>query len=482
MESSFSDYFWGGRKRPADYISAVAAVVHTDQSARSIAAIDANTTCRGYHCHYLETVLSNTTVQKYLLRSCIAFALLLISRVGDAAPNLTTPGIFSPVVLPPENALNATQLAVIVNDRDPLSVAIGNYYQRARTIPDTNMIHVQFEPEKTTLDPDEFAVLQHQVNAKLSNSTQALALTWAAPYRVGCMSITSAFALGYSQRYCATGCQLTSTTPYFGTNSRRPFDDYKMRPTMMLAARNFNEAKALIDRGIAADKNIEAGAAYLIETRDQPRNARKIFFPATVTEFSLRLPVHSEHIDEVEHADDVMFYFTGAVKLNALKTNRYLPGAIADHLTSFGGQLTDSSQMSALRWLEAGATGSYGTVVEPCAFVQKFPNPNLVMRFYLDGQTLLEAYWKSVEMPGQGVFIGEPLARPYAAYRVNKEDGKWMIRGGALHAGIYQLLGSDKPDGPFKNVISSVEVSLFAQRIELPDPLLKYYRLRRISQ
>lgn len=29
------------------------------------------------------------------------------------------------------------------------------------------------------------------------------------------------------------------------------------------------------------------------------------------------------------------------------------------------------------------------------------------------GDTLLEAYWKSVAMPGQGLFIGEPLARPF---------------------------------------------------------------------
>jgi xylose isomerase len=36
------------------------------------------------------------------------------------------------------------------------------------------------------------------------------------------------------------------------------------------------------------------------------------------------------------------------------------------------------------------------------------------MRHYLSGDTAIEAYWKSVVWPGQGVFIGEPLARPYA--------------------------------------------------------------------
>lgn len=387
----------------------------------------------------------------------------------------------APVVLPPDNALNAAQLGVVINDRDALSAAIGNYYQRVRNIPGANIVHVQFDPDKTILEPGEFAVLQHQINADLPDAVQALALTWAAPYRVGCMSITTAFALGYDQRFCAKGCQLTANSPYFESRSRQPFDDFKMRPTMMLAARNFDAAKALIDRGVAADKNTEAGAAYLVETHDQFRSARKVFFPAALREFSLRLPVHSERVEEIEHAGDVMFYFTGALKLNSINTNHYLPGAIADHLTSYGGQLTDSSQMSALRWLEAGATGSYGSVVEPCSFVEKFPNPVLAMRFYLDGETLIEAYWKSVQKPGQGVFIGEPLSRPFASYRVSQERGSWRISGGTLHAGIYQLLGADKPDASFKNILSSVEVSPFMQEIEIPVPVMNYYQLRRRS-
>jgi len=77
--------------------------------------------------------------------------------------------------------------------------------------------------------------------------------------------------------------------------------------------------------------------------------------------------------------------------------------------------LTDSGQMSALRWLETGATGSYGAVVEPCNLLQKFPHPAIVAGHYLRGETLIEAYWKSVLMPGQGIFVGEPLAAPFRA-------------------------------------------------------------------
>jgi hypothetical protein len=67
--------------------------------------------------------------------------------------------------------------------------------------------------------------------------------------------------------------------------------------------------------------------------------------------------------------------------------------------------------------LEAGATGSYGTVVEPCNLLEKFPHPAVVMNRYLRGETLIEAYWKSVLMPGQGIFVGEPLAAPFRAVR-----------------------------------------------------------------
>ncbi|CAN5259837.1 hypothetical protein BH24PSE2_BH24PSE2_18970 [soil metagenome] len=108
-----------------------------------------------------------------------------------------------------------------------------------------------------------------------------------------------------------------------------------------------------------------------------------------------------------------MFYFIGAMQVGRLDSLEFLPGAATDHLTSAGGRLDGEKQMSALRWLEAGATASYGTVAEPCNFPGKFPNPAVLIRHYLSGETLLEAYWQSVAMPGQGVFIGEPLARPF---------------------------------------------------------------------
>jgi uncharacterized protein (TIGR03790 family) len=119
--------------------------------------------------------------------------------------------------------------------------------------------------------------------------------------------------------------------------------------------------------------------------------------------------------DLVINQDDVMFYFTGLPGVAQIASNRWLPGAAADHLTSFGGVLPDGNgQMPATEWLRAGATASYGTVDEPCNYTDKFPGASVLVGRYRRGDTLLEAYWKSVRWPGQGLFLGEPLARPWA--------------------------------------------------------------------
>jgi uncharacterized protein (TIGR03790 family) len=314
---------------------------------------------------------------------------------------------------PAATVFGPPQLGVIVNDADPASRRIAEYYVNRRLIPAGNVIHTSFEPGASVMRPEEFKVLKDEVDRQTPAAVQAYALTWTQPYRVGCMSITTAFAAGFDAEFCALGCKPTRRSPYFNSHSRRPYTDLGWRPAIMLAGTNLSDVEALIERGIEADASSPAGTAYLLSTSDRQRNTRARFYPGIRLLQSDRFRVAIIEGNELRHRDDVMFYFTGLTRVAGLETNRFLPGAIADHLTSAGGKLTDSSQMSSLRWLEAGATGSYGTVAEPCNFVEKFPRPNRVIDAYLNGETLLESYWKSVEWPGQGVFIGEPLATPF---------------------------------------------------------------------
>ncbi|HUN24821.1 MAG TPA: TIGR03790 family protein [Steroidobacteraceae bacterium] len=305
------------------------------------------------------------------------------------------------------------ELAVIINDSDSLSVATGNYYAIHRAIPAVNVLHVRL-PREPALAPLVFERSARLVEAQLSNRVQFLALAWTEPYRVGCMSVTSAFALGYDSANCTSGCRLTPLSPYFDSDSRFPYRDFHMRPAMLLAASDWAHAKALINRGIDSDDSTPFGTAYLLDTSDRARDVRAATFVSTSLYAPLSVNIQIVEGNEILNRDDVLFYFTGVPWVHGLETLRFLPGAIADHLTSYGGDLAGwSAQMSSLAWLEAGATGSYGTVVEPCDFPGKFPDIPIVIRRYLAGETLIEAYWKSVARPSQGVFIGEPFARPF---------------------------------------------------------------------
>jgi len=382
----------------------------------------------------------------------------------------------APLVVLPRQALIAEQVAVVVNDLDPTSIRIGRYYAAKRGIPSEHVIHIRFAPGQTSLDPQQFDALYAEVEAKTPDAVQAYALTWTIPYRVGCMSVTTAFAAGYDEAFCASGCKPTRPSPYFASDSEQPQTDFGWRPTMALAGADFSAVKALIDRGLAADDTRPSGTGYLVNTSDKARSVRATGFARAVEMLSNAVQLQRIDADAIEHKPDVLFYFTGLVQVPKIDTNHYLPGAVADHLTSTGGQLIGSRQMSSLRWLEAGATGSYGTVVEPCNLLPKFPDPTVMMAAYVSGATLIEAYWKSVRMPGQGIFIGEPLARPFGGYTLHAQAGRWILTTHALRPGEYELQAADDPLGPYQRVGGFRKRGFAPVRLLLPRDY-RYYRV-----
>lgn len=316
-----------------------------------------------------------------------------------------------PSLLKPED------VAVIYNVNDAQSVEVARYYLQARQVPAENLIGVELPKHgKDTLSVAEFESLKTQLDAKLTNQ-QVLLLVWRTPFAVQCNSLTSALTLGLDLNQCRKTCDPGRDSPYFNSLSLRPWVDHHIRLSMLLPVTSVDAAKALIDRGVLSEFSLNEASGYFLKTRDTARSKpREPFFPQDgMTILSKKLTLHTLNQEAIEKQPAVMFYFTGQKQVDYMLTNTYLPGAIADHLTSTGGVMANyNSQMPVTRWLDAGVTGSYGTVSEPCNYWQKFPNPQIVMGHYLAGETLIEAYWKSVKWPMQGVFVGEPLAKPYA--------------------------------------------------------------------
>ncbi|HEY2463018.1 MAG TPA: TIGR03790 family protein [Steroidobacteraceae bacterium] len=308
--------------------------------------------------------------------------------------------------------LSPDRLGVIYSSSDPASFRIAHYYAVQRGVPPGNLIGLSI-PDRAALSRDELKQLRSTMLLNLPSSVQSLLLVWSRPYAVECMSVTTAFAAGYQPGFCEPGCERTTTNPLFDTQGWLPADTAGWLPAMLLPSQDEPFARALIDRGVQADASKVPGTVYLIRTQDATRNVRAAEYDDAEILVAGRAAVRQLSTPVQNLIDPAIAYFTGAVRVEELQKIHFLPGAAADHLTSAGGSLENTGQMSALEWLRQGATATYGTVSEPCNHMEKFPNAGVFLYHYLQGETLLEAYWKSVAMPGQGLFIGEPLARPF---------------------------------------------------------------------
>ncbi len=315
--------------------------------------------------------------------------------------------------------LNASQLGLVVNAADPLSLRIGEMYARARGLRPEQVLRVEL-PSTPRIPLADARRLRERIDAAFGPRIQAVALAWSQPYAVDCQSLTAVLTLGHQSGLCEDGCRPSRPSPYFNARTSMPWRDLGLRPTMLLAARDPALARALIERGLRSDGALrQVGApraqAYFVATDDPLRNVRAALYPAPRQLERPPLEIRVEAAGRMAPPDNAILYQTGAAQVEGLAQVKWLPGALADHLTSGGGRLEGGVQMSALRWLEAGATASYGSVSEPCNHLQKFPHPQALLGHYLQGATAIEAYWKSVAWPQQGVFIGEPLAAPFAA-------------------------------------------------------------------
>jgi len=380
---------------------------------------------------------------------------------GDSSTTSTTtttptptPTTSSLTLTLPRRAITASELAVIVAEGDSLSESIASYYQTARGIPAANIIKVKLPGTTDAISSADFATLKASIDAQLPSGVQATLVTWTAPSRVAgascSMSLTSALALGYDAQYCSnpgttTTCQTTKASAYFDSESTLPVGDLAIRPAMMLGASTLEAAKTLIDRGVAADGTLPAGDGYLLRTSDADRSVRYSDYLSLPTLWSGNSGLTLNYIDNsagaaansISGVSNVLFYFTGLSTVPNLSTLNFRPGAVADHLTSFGGLLPGGNgQMPITNWLTAGATASYGAVQEPCNYTQKFSKASVLIDQYYRGATLIEAYWKSVQWPGEGLFVGEPLARPFPdAATLVISNGQYVINTRGLRAG-----------------------------------------------
>jgi uncharacterized protein (TIGR03790 family) len=325
-------------------------------------------------------------------------------------------------------------VVIVVNQNSSNSVQLGNYYREQRHVPPQNFLRINWAGTNTEWTLTDYTdtllnpLLAMLSARQLSNQIDYVVLSMDIPYRVngapnGANGTTSTLFYGFmpDPRDLVT-CPLApgSTNLYAGSES--PF---RSTPPISPASNSFLVtmitdislafAKQIVDQGVRSDGAFPTQTVILAKSTDAARNIRYLTFDNAVFNTRLRGNYSAVRTNAFSPGQfsNLLGYQNGDFSFG-VPTNTFVPGAMADNLTSFGGMIFENTGQTVLLALtEAGACGSFGTVDEPCTFPQKFPDPQNYF-FQARGFSLAECYYQSLTNPYQGLVVGEPLAAPFA--------------------------------------------------------------------
>jgi len=339
---------------------------------------------------------------------------------------------------------------VVVNQASANSVALGNYFCERRQVPPDNVLRITWTGGNTNWSSDDFEsylltpLLNLLSERQLTTQVDYVVLSMDIPFQTlyGAKVNSTTSALFYGLQDDTGAYWMNVTNSYYG--SERTFDFAKpaVAPgysflAVMITGSTLAQAEAVVDQGVASDGTFPAQPVILAKTSDPARNVRYKLFDNAVFNTRLRgnYAMFRTNSDSPSGLSGLLGYETGLASYT-VSSNTFVPGAMADSLTSFGGIIFGpNSQTTLLAFLAAGAAGSYGTVVEPTSSTQKFPDPQNYF-YQARGFSLAECYYQSVYAPYEGLIAGEPLAAPFSA----KAAGAWIgVTSNAVLRGTVQV-------------------------------------------
>jgi hypothetical protein len=369
---------------------------------------------------------------------------------------------------------------LIINPASAESMYLGNYYKQARGIPDCNVVYLDPAPASTPGNPTyaDFtganstldAVLGQLKIARLDDHIDFIVVASGGNFFVsapnyvvdGCWPVarfsqSTIFTMAYIKSQILAGNVASGLTNqyYSSSTTPQPFNSRTAwlggNPSTSGSARRYfvcaqlgytgslgntpAEITAMIDRSVLADGTRPAGTFYFMNTTDAARNVRAPQFPGAISAIT-GAGGQAAVLNGVlpEGLSDCLGVLTGwADPAIDTSTMTLIPGAFGDHLTSYAATFDTSQQSKMSQWIRKGASGTSGTVEEPCNYTQKFVAANF-HNLYYQGMALGEAWLRSMGfVPFQSLLIGDPLCRPFARFStVSGNAPLGAVSGGAF--------------------------------------------------
>ena len=338
---------------------------------------------------------------------------------------------------------------VVVNQSSSNSCELGNYYCERRQVPPENLLRINWPGGNVSWSGSDFTnvllnpLLAMLVERQLTNQADYVVLSMDIPFQTvnGTFINSTTAALfyglkpdpifgsaGVSNSYASSEAPFRQATPVTSVG-------YSFL-AVMITADTLAQAKQLVDRGVASDSTFPSQPVCLAKTSDPARNVRyKLFdnaiFNARIRGAPLMYRTNSDSISGY----NMLGYETGLANFT-VSPGTFTSGAMADALTSKGGIIFGGNdQTTLLAFTEAGASGSYGTVTEPYADTNRFPNPQAYF-YQARGFSLSECYYQSLNSPFLGLIVAEPLAAPYQ----QPASGQWLeTNAQPMLSGVSQL-------------------------------------------
>ncbi len=184
---------------------------------------------------------------------------------------------------------------------------------------------------------------------------------------------------------------------------------------------------AALKRSAGADHTVPKGSVAIVTNEDVRTRARLPQMELAAERLARRnIPLHME-TREVPLPETLIGAMEGAASVPVQRryAGKLVPGAFAEHLTSFAGTFHNDSQTKMTQWIAAGAAGTVGTVDEPMSIWTKFPLVEIFERYAM-GNTLLEALMQSLGSPFHSLPMGDPLCRPWGnAFSAVRLETEW---------------------------------------------------------